>query len=148
MYPSPQCPQATARLIGSAAAPALSGSVQFCQMPRGVLVTAHVSGLPLDNSGGFFALHIHEGNSCAGDGFPATLSHYNPSDTPHPAHAGDLPPLLSNGGEAYLSVLTDRFRLENVIGRTVVIHSDPDDFTSQPAGNAGTKIACGLIQAV
>ena len=116
-------------------------------MSQGVLVTAHVSGLPRDNEGGFFALHIHEGTSCAGDGFPGSLSHYNPSGSPHPSHAGDLPPLLSNGGEAYLSVLTNRFRLADVVGRTVVIHSGPDDFRSQPAGNPGTKIACGVIRA-
>lgn len=145
MYPD-QCPQAEARLSGSAAAPTLSGAVQFCQMLQGVLVTAHISGLPQDNTDGFFALHIHEGTSCAGYGFPDTLGHYNPSGAPHPSHAGDLPPLLSNGGEAYLSVLTNRFRLTDVIGRTVVIHSGPDDFRSQPAGNAGTKIACGVIR--
>ena len=146
MYPSSDCPQAMARLGGSPAAPTLSGTVQFCQMPQGVLVTAHVSGLPRDNEHGFFALHIHEGGSCTGDGFPNTASHYNPTTAPHPGHAGDLPPLLSNGGEAYLSVLTDRFRLTDVVGRTMVIHSGPDDFHSQPAGNAGTKIACGVIQ--
>lgn len=145
MYPSSDCPQATARLIGSPAAPALSGTVQFCQLPQGVLVTVHISGLPQNNESSFFALHIHEGGSCTGDGFPNTGSHYNPSSAPHPGHAGDLPPLLSNGGEAYLSVLTNRFRLADVLGRTVVIHSGPDDFHSQPAGNAGTKIACGVI---
>ena len=48
-------------------------------------------------------------------------------------------------GRAYLAVRTDRFRVQEIIGRTVVIHSDPDDFRSQPAGNAGTKIACGVI---
>lgn len=146
MYSSDQCPQAVARLSGSAAAPGLSGSVQFCQMTQGVLVTAHVSGLPRDNAEGFFALHIHDGTSCAGDGFPGTLGHYDPTSAPHPSHGGDLPPLLSNGGEAYLSVLTNRFRLADVVGRTVVIHSGPDDFRSQPAGNAGTKIACGVIR--
>lgn len=148
MYPSTDCPQAAAQMQGSAAAPTLSGSVQFCQMAQGVLVTAHLSGLPRENESGFFALHIHEGGSCAGDGFPDTLSHYDPIGSPHPDHAGDLPPLLSNGGEAYLSVLTNRFRLAEVVGRTVVIHSGPDDFHTQPAGNAGTKIACGVIQKV
>ena len=148
MYPSSDCPQAVARLGGSAAAPALSGTAQFCQMPQGVLVTVHVSGLPRENVSGFFALHIHEGGSCAGDGFPATLGHYNPTGALHPDHAGDLPPLLSNGGEAYLSVLTDRFRLAEVVGRTVIIHSGPDDFHSQPSGNSGTKIACGVIQRI
>ena len=147
MYPDHPCPQATAQLTGSAAAPALSGAVHFCQMSQGVLVTAHVSGLPRDNAEGFFALHIHEGTGCTGDGFADSLGHYNPSGAPHPSHAGDLPPLLSNGGTAYLSVLTNRFRLAEVLGRTVVIHSGPDDFRSQPAGNPGTKIACGIIRA-
>lgn len=146
MYPSSHCPQAAARLRGGAAAPDLSGAVQFCQTDRGVLVTAHVSGLPQENESGFFALHIHEGTSCAGNDFEQTLTHYDPTSAPHPSHAGDLPPLLSNGGEAYLSVLTDRFALADVVGRTVVIHSGPDDFTTQPAGNAGMKIACGVIQ--
>lgn len=144
---SPNCPQAIAQLHASSAAPALRGAVHFCQLPQGVLVTVHVSGLPQDNQSGFFALHIHEGSSCIGEGFPATLSHYDPTGSaPHPTHAGDLPPLLSNGGEAYLSVLTNRFRLADVVGRTAVIHSGPDDFHSQPAGNAGVKIACGVIQ--
>lgn len=64
----------------------------------------------------------------------------------HPKHAGDLPPLLACQGSAYLSVKTDRFCVEDILGRTVVIHSDPDDFHSQPAGNAGKKIACGVIR--
>ena len=147
MYPDHPCPQATAQLTGSAAAPALSGAVHFCQMSQGVLVTAHVSGLPRDNAEGFFALHIHEGTGCTGDSFANSLGHYNPSGAPHPSHAGDLPPLLSNGGTAYLSVLTNRFRLAEVLGRTAVIHSGPDDFRSQPAGTPGTKIACGVIRA-
>ena len=146
MYPSDPCPQAAAKLSGSPAAPTLSGVVQFCQLSQGVLVTAHISGLPRNDTGCFFALHIHEGNDCSEEGFPNTLGHYNPIGVPHPSHAGDLPPLLSNGGEAYLSVLTDRFRLTDIIGRTVVIHSGPDDFRSQPAGNAGTKIACGPVR--
>ena len=51
------------------------------------------------------------------------------------------------GGDAYLSVLTDRFTVPEVIGRTVVIHSDPDDFSSQPSGHAGARIGCGVIRA-
>ena len=49
---------------------------------------------------------------------------------------------------AYLSVLTDRFNVSDIIGRTVIIHNMPDDFTSQPSGNAGEKIACGVIKKV
>jgi Cu-Zn family superoxide dismutase len=61
-------------------------------------------------------------------------------------HAGDLPPLLACNGEAYLAVLTGRFRVKDVMGKTVVIHSRPDDFRSQPSGDAGEKIACGVIR--
>lgn len=138
-------PQAVAHITGGPAAPGLLGTVTFYQKPEGVLVTARISGLPQNNPSGFFAFHIHEGTSCSGDGFPDTGGHYNPGGSPHPIHAGDLPPLLSNGGTAYLSVLTNRFRVSEVLGRTVVIHSGPDDFRSQPAGNPGTKIGCGVI---
>lgn len=80
-----------------------------------------------------------------GNDFAATGSHYDPGKQSHPRHAGDLPPLMSFGGRAYLAVMTDRFSIRDIIGRTIVIHAMPDDFRSQPAGNAGTKIACGVI---
>ena len=108
-----------------------------------VQITAEITGLPQT---GFFGFHIHEGKSCGGTKFSETGSHYNPQNTAHPEHAGDLPPLLWCRGNAYLSVRTDRFSVIDIIGRTVVIHSDPDDFHTQPAGNAGKKIACGVIR--
>jgi len=80
-----------------------------------------------------------------GADFSGTGSHYDPANRPHPRLAGDLPPLLACRGNAYLSVKTDQFSVNDIIGRTVVIHSDPHDFHTQPAGNAGTKIACGVI---
>lgn len=69
----------------------------------------------------------------------------DPDGTAHPRHAGDPPPLMMYQGHAHLEVRTDRFRVADVLGRTVVIHSNPDDFHTQPAGNAGTKIACDVI---
>lgn len=140
-------PQAVAHVRGGEDAPSLSGEVQFFQGPSSVLVVANLSGLPQSGSG-FFAFHIHEGAACTGDRFSATGGHYNPTEAPHPNHAGDLPPLLSSGGVAYLAVLTDRFSVREVLGRTVVVHGGPDDFHTQPAGNAGTKIACGVIRPV
>jgi len=53
--------------------------------------------------------------------------------------------LMCCRGNAYLAVKTDRFTVHDIIGKTVVIHSNPDDFHTQPAGNAGKKIACGVI---
>lgn len=139
-------PEATAQVAGGSQTPDLFGSVKFYQMRNNVLVVADIFGLP-ESETGIFALHIHQGGSCGGVGFSDTGSHFNPTDAPHPRHAGDLPPLFSCGGKAFLAVLTDRFRIEDIIGRTVVIHLRPDDFTTQPSGNAGDKIACGVIAA-
>lgn len=139
------CPNAIAMIRGSEAYPNLRGQVRFSQRKCCVLVEVNVQGLP-NTEPGFFGFHIHGGNSCTGDGFANTGSHYNPENTPHPSHAGDLPPLLYCRGGAYLHVLTERFRVEDILGRTVVIHNRADDFTTQPAGNAGEKIACGVIR--
>jgi len=145
MYNHTISPDALAHIRGGAEAPQLRGIVRFYQKPGYVLAEIHVSDLPQSNSSGFFGLHIHEGGSCAGTGFPETGSHYNPSGSPHPVHAGDLPPLLLCNGGADMIVRTDRFRVSDIIGKTVVIHSAPDDFHTQPSGNAGNKIACGIV---
>ena len=140
-----KCPDAVTEIRGGVEVLKLSGCVQFYQENGCVLIVARVSVLP-ESETGFFGFHIHQGESCSGTDFSETGSHYNPTGQAHPKHAGDLPPLLSCHGNAYLSVKTDRFSVDEVIGRTVVIHSDPDDFHSQPAGNAGKKIACGVIR--
>ena len=141
-----KCPDAVAEIRGGVGAPQLTGCVEFYQENGCVLIVARVSGLPGESKTGFFGFHIHQGESCSGTDFSKTGSHYNPTGQAHPKHAGDLPPLLSCRGNAYLSVKTDRFTANEIIGRTVVIHSDPDDFNTQPAGNAGKKIACGVIR--
>ena len=137
-------PGAVARLRGTGDAVGLSGTVRFYQQPGGVLVVARIFGLPR-NGAGIYGFHIHEGSSCAGMGAPLTGGHYDPKGRPHPQHAGDLPPLLSCGGRAYMAVLTDRFSIREILGRTIVIHGSTDDFRSQPSGDAGEKIACGVI---
>ena len=98
----------------------------------------------------FFGLHIHEGKRCGrtapeAEAFSAAGGHFNPWNCPHSYHAGDLPPLLSSNGYAWLAVYTERFTSVDVLGRTVIIHDMPDDFSSQPAGNSGKRIACGGI---
>lgn len=141
-------PQAVARITGGRIAPDLRGTVQFYPMWDGVLVVTQVDGLP-ERGNGIFALHIHEGARCSGLDFADTGGHYNPTGQPHPNHAGDLPTLFRCcGGRAYLAVVSNRFSIQDIIGRTVVIHSGPDDFKSQPAGNAGKKIGCGVIYPV
>lgn len=136
-------PAAMAKIQGDDGGRFLQGAVKFYQLRGGVLVVADISGLPRN---GFFAFHIHEGADCGGVDFANTGSHFDPTEMPHPMHAGDLPTLLSNNGRAYMAVLTDRFSIADILGKTVVVHDDPDDFRSQPAGNAGRKIGCGVIR--
>ena len=71
--------------------------------------------------------------------------HDNPYHCPHPYHAGDMPPLFGANGYAFSAFLSDRFTVEEVIGKTVIFHEAPDDFVTQPSGNAGAKMACGVI---
>lgn len=67
------------------------------------------------------------------------------NDCPHPYHSGDLPPLFSMNGQAWMSAYIQKFVPEQIIGRTIIIHEKADDFTTQPSGNAGKMIACGEI---
>ena len=141
-------PDAVSHLKGDPLNPQLKGMVLFYNIGTGTLVVADILGLPEVRPCGVFGFHIHEGNRCCGNTKDAFLSagHYNPTNEPHPCHAGDMPPLFSNNGYAYMSFVSERFTAEEVIGRTVIIHSKPDDFTTQPSGDAGEKIACGVIE--
>jgi len=100
----------------------------------------------------YFGFHIHEYGICEitdpMDPFSSAGGHYNPTDQPHGNHAGDLPVLFSNDGYARMSVFTSKFKPRDIIGRSIIIHQNPDDYRSQPAGNAGKRIGCGLIKAV
>lgn len=78
--------------------------------------------------------------------FADAMTHFNPEDCPHPYHAGDLPPLWGSDGYAFSVFLTDRFSVEEIVGKTVIIHRQPDDFTIQPSGSARQKMACGVIR--
>ena len=98
--------------------------------------------------GRFFGFHIHNGISCTGnstDPFADAGSHYTVNNCPHPYHTGDLPPLLENNGFAYMNVFINKFSLDDIIGKVIIIHDMPDDFKTQPSGNSGEKIACGKI---
>ena len=136
-------------LRGSAKYPDLHGKVTFSEVYGGTVVSAFVEGLPDNGKGNFFGFHIHEGESCTGDNtdpFKNAGSHYSPTKAEHPFHVGDLPVLLGNHGIAWSEFYTDRFYPEDVVGKTVIIHDMADDFRSQPSGDAGEKIACGVIQ--
>ena len=131
------------------------GSVTFTQDGDEVRVRANVSGLPPNSEHGF---HIHDKGDCSsGDGM-STGGHFNPTGKPHGPqsgehHAGDMPSLTADGyGNA-----TASFELKGVavggggptdlVGHGLIVHKDPDDFRTQPTGNAGARIACGVIRA-
>ncbi len=141
-------PAAVAELSGGTEYPDINGVVKFYSSPySGLIIEAEVSGLPVLTHGMpvFFAFHIHENGDCTDD-FANTGGHYNPEGQMHPAHMGDMPPLMSGDGYAWMCFYDSSLSASRILGRSVVIHARADDFTTQPAGNAGAKIACGVIE--
>lgn len=144
-------PNSIAIIKGSSEYPDIKGTLKLYQTDTGVFAVTLVYGLPdmpKTCQRPIFALHIHSGDACTGnqtDPFANAKVHYNPQNCPHPYHSGDMPPLFSSGSFAWSAFFTDRFSVGEVLGLPVIIHSKPDDFTTQPSGNSGDKIACGII---
>ncbi|GHU43009.1 hypothetical protein FACS1894111_07860 [Clostridia bacterium] len=145
-------PYAYACMNGSAAYPDLYGMVRFYQAEGGTLLNVEIYDLPVSPwpcGANVYGFHIHEGNACTGnatDAFADAKGHYNPTNCEHPAHAGDLPPLFAdNGGFAWYNFFAGRFSCSEIVGRTVIIHHMSDDFKTQPSGDSGEKIGCGVI---
>jgi Cu-Zn family superoxide dismutase len=131
------------------------GEATFEQVGDKVHVVVYVQGLKPGQEHG---LHIHEVGDCSsGDGMSAK-GHFNPHGKPHAnpgtpeRHAGDLPALkAAKNGRAKVDVKLDVITVSagpaSVIGRGLIVHADPDDYKTQPTGNAGARIACGVIRA-
>lgn len=146
-------PTARADLVASSGS-TVSGSVTFSESKQGVRIEARVAGLQPGEHG----FHVHEVGDCSAPDATSAKGHYNPHGKAHGGHAasdhhvGDMPNLVADasGKAEYSAVLSD-MRLQgetgNISGRAVVIHADPDDYKSQPAGNSGKRIACGVIKA-
>lgn len=148
---------AYAAINGSEEYSDIKGIATFRRFGGGTMVEIEVKGLPdyvpaEDGKQpiGPHGFHIHDGGECTPiDGempFSDTMGHYNPDNQPHGNHAGDFPVLFSNNGYARMSFFTNRFKPEDIIGKTVVIHLNPDDYRTQPAGDSGKRIACGVIK--
>ena len=136
--------EAKAIIKGGETFPDICGEVLFYRMRCAVMVKAVVSGLP-NTSSLFYGFHIHSGENCGGKGFSDTGGHYDSDNRPHPRHSGDMPPLISYNGNAYMEFKTNRFSINEIIGKTIIIHGGTDDFRTQPSGDSGEKIACGVI---
>ncbi len=145
-------PSATAELSPTEGNTA-RGTVTFTQSGERVKVVANLSGLEPGPHG----FHVHEKGDCtAPDGMSAG-GHFNPLGKPHghyesaERHAGDMPSLVADAsGNATLTVTLDTIKVgsgaTDVVGKSVIVHKDPDDYKTQPTGNSGARVACGVIK--
>lgn len=96
--------------------------------------------------------HIHENGTCEvgnpQEPFQAAGGHWNPRNQPHGNHAGDFPVLFSNKGRSSMCFFTNKFTSAEVVGKSIIIHKNPDDYRTQPAGDAGKRLACGIIKSL
>ena len=144
-------PRAYAHINGSEQFPNVKGMVLFYPYENGTVVVADIGGLPnyqMSNHS-ILGFHIHEGFVCtdnAEEPFADAGMHYNRENVMHPEHEGDMPVLFVNQGKAWMAFFTDRFTADEVRGRTVIVHDMPDDFRTNPAGNSGKRLACGVIR--
>lgn len=149
---TPTGPSASAQLMATQGN-AVTGQVQFTQKGDKVLVTGEVRGLQPNTEHGF---HVHDKGDCSsGDGMSAG-GHFNPDGKAHGAHAqpehhaGDLPSLKADAnGTARISFESATLSVgsgkSDVLGRGLIVHRDLDDYKTQPTGNSGPRMACGVI---
>lgn len=142
-------PAARAVIRGTREEHPVRGEVLFYEGgERGCVLSVSVSGLPAgEDAQQFLGFHIHEDGSCADEG-AAAGGHFDPQNRLHGFHAGDLPVLLNAGGRAECVVYTNRFTPGQVAGRAVVIHDMPNDYRTEPSGDSGGRLACGVIERI
>lgn len=149
----------TARQAVAVLAPAsgslVSGKVTLVPMGDGVHITGTVGSLPAN---GKFGFHVHEKGDCSAADATSAGGHFNPAAQPHghaahgPHHAGDMDNIVSDGqGVARIDVHMVGVTLgggaaNDIAGRGLIVHADQDDYVTQPTGNAGARVACGVIK--
>lgn len=148
--PAPMPPPSTSEINGLPGS-TVRGTAVFKNEGKTVHVLAEFTGLAPNTKHG---IHIHEKGSCDGAKFEGAGGHYNPSSINHGGphskkrHAGDLGNLTSDAnGYAKLDIrIPNGPDVDSFGGKSLVLHAKPDDLHSQPAGNSGDRIACGLIK--
>ncbi|MCW5640155.1 MAG: superoxide dismutase family protein [Rubrivivax sp.] len=159
--PSPAPPPAagTARqavvVLASASGSRVSGKLTLVPKGDGVLISGEVGGLAPN---GQFGFHVHAKGDCSAADAASAGGHFNPAGSMHGRaggsvhHAGDMDNIVADaGGRAKVDVYLRGVTLgggaaDDIAGRAVIVHADPDDYRSQPAGNAGARVACGVIE--
>ncbi len=148
-------PSAVAKLQSTSGNTA-TGSVSFTQNSDRVMVSVLVSGLKPNAEHGF---HVHEKGDCSSADAMSAGGHFNPGNQPHGSHAGhahhagDLPSLKADAsGVAKFSFESKTIAVgsgaNDIVGRALIVHRDPDDYTTQPTGNSGPRLACAVIARV
>lgn len=142
-------------VLASASASRVSGSVTLVPMGKGLHLTGEVGGLPANST---HAFHIHEKGDCSAADASSAGPHFNPFNAAHGKagsgahHAGDMNNLTADAeGVAKINVHLEGVTLgggavNDVAGRALIVHAAADDYASQPAGNAGARVACGIIK--
>lgn len=142
--------------LASASGSLVSGRVVLLPAVQGVRVTGTIGGL---RPGGSFGFHVHERGDCSAVDASSAGGHFNPTAAPHGRagagahHLGDTDNLVADGeGVVQLDRILAGLSLggggaNDILGKALVVHADPDDYRSQPAGNAGVRLACGVIKA-
>lgn len=130
------------------------GEISFQMEEGGLRMTGRITGLTASAAHGF---HIHEIGDCSAPDASSAGAHFNPIGHPHgqvgtdPHHAGDMPNLQADAqGAVSVDLLLPTLEIgssgpRDVLGRAVVVHEQADDYATQPAGNSGARIACGVI---
>jgi len=131
----------------------VSGTVVFTKVNGGIKIVADIQGL----SKGKHGFHIHEFGDCSAPDATSAGNHFNPMAKNHGSpmdamrHDGDMGNIEANdSGKGHLEYVDKSISLEgsnSIVGKSVVVHQDEDDLTSQPSGNAGARVACGVIEA-
>ena len=145
-------PSATA-VVRPASGSQAHGSVKFTQVGSGVRVEGEIAAL----APGMHGIHIHEKGDCSAPDATSAGAHFNPAGKKHGApnaaehHAGDLGNLTANEyGKATLNITVEGMTVDTgqngVVGRGLIVHADADDLKTDPTGNSGGRIACGVIE--
>jgi Cu-Zn family superoxide dismutase len=152
--PPGQLPHSASAAMAPTRGHTANGALAVSADPGGIRIGGAVQGLPPD---GEFGFHVHERGDCSAPDASSAGEHFNPTNQQHGhpesemRHAGDMLNLKSNAeGIAQVDLVIDGVSLHDgqptdVLGKALVIHAKPDDYKSQPSGDSGDRIACGVI---
>jgi Cu-Zn family superoxide dismutase len=154
MPATPEAATAQADLKGASGSN-VQGTLRFTAADGGVTITGELTGLPATTVHGF---HIHETGDCSAPDAASAGGHFNPTGAPHgdplstATHLGDIPNVESNSeGRAVVDASVTNATLRDggandLVGKAVIVHAKPDDYKTQPSGDSGDRIACGVVQ--